>query len=171
MTAAPFASMTSTFHPRLAVDTGFVSSMLIQPGEEVGKIVRDIQLYNNTNLGGFSGLLMKAAGLPLLIRRGLWENLNITMLEYLCNSMHKIGVSSYNYCDFIHMMNFDRMLVRSCCWASYMKFLSCNSSQMGGLGSRYGSICASMAWWCSFYGILYGRDGWWSSDDCFDNTC
>ncbi|XP_047964324.1 E3 ubiquitin-protein ligase RNF170-like isoform X3 [Salvia hispanica] len=108
------------------------SSMLIQPGEEVGKIVRDIQLYNNTNLGGFSGLLMKAAGLPLLIRRGLWENLNITMLEYLCNSMHKIG---------------------------------------GGLGSRYGSICASMAWWCSFYGILYGRDGWWSSDDCFDNTC
>ncbi|KAG6412423.1 hypothetical protein SASPL_125101 [Salvia splendens] len=34
------------------------SSMLIQPGEEVGKIVRDIQLYNNTNLGGFSGLLM-----------------------------------------------------------------------------------------------------------------
>ncbi|XP_047964323.1 E3 ubiquitin-protein ligase RNF170-like isoform X2 [Salvia hispanica] len=68
------------------------SSMLIQPGEEVGKIVRDIQLYNNTNLGGFSGLLMKAAGLPLLIRRGLWENLNITMLEYLCNSMHKIGL-------------------------------------------------------------------------------
>ncbi|KAL1566558.1 RING-type E3 ubiquitin transferase [Salvia divinorum] len=68
------------------------SSILIQPGEEAGNILRDIQLYNNTNLGGFSGLLMKAAGLPLLIRRGLWENMNITMLEYLCNSMHKIGL-------------------------------------------------------------------------------
>ncbi|KAG6385927.1 hypothetical protein SASPL_154810 [Salvia splendens] len=73
------------------------SSMLIQPGKEVGKIVRDIQLYNNTNLGGVlwpinGTTIYKAAGLPLLMRRGLWENLNITMLEYLCNSMHKIGL-------------------------------------------------------------------------------
>ncbi|XP_057809533.1 uncharacterized protein LOC131023904 isoform X2 [Salvia miltiorrhiza] len=156
MTAAPFALMISTFHPELAVATGFAleckplywlkeyvmvvslshhwlsyalgcdltascilelwryrakskqckcpicgclihnlvlqSSIVIEPGEEVGKILRDIQLYNTMNLGGLSGLLMKAAALPVVIRRGVWENLNITMLEYICNSMHRIGL-------------------------------------------------------------------------------
>lgn len=76
----------------LILNLVLLSSLLIQPGEEVGKILRDIQLYNSINNRGLSGLLTKAVALPVLIRRGLWENLNLTMLGYICNSMHRIGL-------------------------------------------------------------------------------
>lgn len=34
------------------------SSVLIQPGEEVGKILKNIQRYNRLSIGGWSGLFM-----------------------------------------------------------------------------------------------------------------
>lgn len=42
----------------LIVNLVLQPSLLIHPGDEVGKILRDIQLYNSMNLGGLSALLM-----------------------------------------------------------------------------------------------------------------
>ncbi|KAI3462502.1 hypothetical protein Pfo_019165 [Paulownia fortunei] len=79
------------------------SSILIQPGEEVGKILKNIQRYNRLTIGGWPGLYLKAQALPLLIRRRLREYLNPMILRCIYNATRLIGLLLgilYDFYDF-----------------------------------------------------------------------